>query len=178
MEKNVLLHHCCAVCSPKVIEELRKAFAEVTGFWYNPNIFPADEQLKRKNALLEYSKQINYTIIEKPEETADFFDLALGKDIEEPLRCRICYQIRLKETALEAKRKHIQSFSTTLLSSPYQKHEIIKSCGESIAAELNIKFYYKDFRPAFYKGKQEIYERKLYMQKYCGCRYSIKTVDK
>jgi len=64
------------------------------------------------------------------------------------------------------------AFSTTLLISPYQKHEKLKALGEQLEKEIGIKFHYEDFRPFFREGQKQARELPLYMQKYCGCIFS------
>ena len=64
------------------------------------------------------------------------------------------------------------TFSTTLLISPYQNHDAIKQIGEELAQKYNLKFLYRDFRPGFREGQAEARELGLYMQKYCGCVFS------
>ena len=44
---RLLLHSCCGPCSSYVISYLTKYF-DITVLYYNPNIFPYDEYLKRK----------------------------------------------------------------------------------------------------------------------------------
>lgn len=64
------------------------------------------------------------------------------------------------------------SFSTTLLVSPYQKHDALKELGEKLAKEYGIQFVYRDFRVGFREGQRKARELGLYMQKYCGCVFS------
>ena len=46
--KKLLLHSCFATCSSHVITYLSKYF-DITILYYNPNIDPEEEYLKRKN---------------------------------------------------------------------------------------------------------------------------------
>ncbi|MBS6511702.1 MAG: epoxyqueuosine reductase QueH, partial [Clostridiales bacterium] len=64
------------------------------------------------------------------------------------------------------------SFSTTLLISPYQNHELLRQTGERAAEQYGVSFLYRDFRPYFKEGQQRAREMELYMQKYCGCIFS------
>jgi hypothetical protein len=89
-----------------------------------------------------------------------------------PDRCRYCYTIRLNKTAEEAKQRGIGRFSTTLLISPFQKHELVKGAGEAAAKSYGVEFVYQDMRPYYYESKQSAREAGLYLQKYCGCIYS------
>ena len=70
------------------------------------------------------------------------------------------------------KRIGYDSFSTTLLISPYQNHEVLKELGEELAKKYGIKFVYRDFRVGFREGQAKARELSLYMQKYCGCIFS------
>ena len=64
------------------------------------------------------------------------------------------------------------AFSTTLLVSPYQKHELLTNIAEEMAKKYHTTFLYQDFRPGFREGQQMARDAGLYMQKYCGCVYS------
>ena len=53
---RVLLHSCCAPCSSACIEYLTK-YVDVTVLYYNPNIEPYEEYLKRKNEEIRFIKE-------------------------------------------------------------------------------------------------------------------------
>ena len=167
--ERLLLHHCCAPCSPHVLTNLSEEY-EVQSFWFNPNIQPNDELDKRKKALESYLKSLQRCLLSSPDST-DTEIWSSGKDCAE--RCRLCYAIRLGKTAEEAKKNNARYFSTTLLSSPHQKHEEIKKIGSEIANKDNLVFVYKDFRPLYYEGKNKVKEMGLYSQVYCGCLPSL-----
>ena len=90
-----------------------------------------------------------------------------------PGRCFFCYRIRLEKTAVYAAQNGYDAFSTSLLISPYQQHDVIRRMGEELAAHYKVKFFYRDFRPLFREGQAEARALGLYRQKYCGCEYSI-----
>lgn len=163
MSKKIVLHHCCVECTPKVLEFLSKNF-EVVSVWYNPNIHPREEQVKRLEALKNFLKNnliVNDEYIE-PENWKKMISL-YNK------RCEFCYEIRLKKIADICISNDIDIFTTTLLVSPYQRHELIREIGEKIAKENGLNFFYQDFRQYFYDGKKIVKNLKLYIQKYCGC---------
>ena len=167
---KLLLHSCCAPCSIKCVDTLRKEGIEPTLFWYNPNIHPFTEYRNRKNALIEWSKDENLETIVKDE-------YGLRKFIDNIYpnysgRCGYCYTVRLEEAAKAAKENGFTHFSTTLLISPYQKHDMIKSIAEKIAEKYGTEFLYRDFRPYFREGQNIAREKGIYMQKYCGCIFS------
>ena len=98
----------------------------------------------------------------------DTISQAVPSNVYEP-RCNMCYRVRLDKTAWYAKEKGFDAFTTTLLVSPYQKHELICEIGQQAAQKYGIDFYYSDFRPGFRQGQQGAKEMGLYRQKYCGC---------
>ena len=77
--------------------------------------------------------------------------------------------MRLEEAAAFAKDNGFDAFTTTLLVSPYQKHDLIKELGDKIAHKYGVEFFYRDFRPGFRQGQQQAKEMELYRQKFCGC---------
>jgi predicted adenine nucleotide alpha hydrolase (AANH) superfamily ATPase len=87
-------------------------------------------------------------------------------------RCAYCYRIRLEKTAALAVERGYDCFSTTLLISPYQKHDFIRELAQGIAEKYGTAFFYRDFRPVFREGQKQARERGFYMQKYCGCIFS------
>ncbi|MDR0473468.1 MAG: epoxyqueuosine reductase QueH, partial [Treponema sp.] len=87
-------------------------------------------------------------------------------------RCAFCYRLRHEKAAALASERSYDAFSTTLLISPYQNHELIREIGEELAGRYGLSFFYRDFRPRFRAGKAQAREARYYMQKYCGCIYS------
>ena len=114
--------------------------------------------------------QVNLTLIEQDEYGLRDFVRRVADHIEG--RCADCYAIRLEQTAAYAAAHGYDSFTTTLLVSPYQKHELIRQIGERLAEQYGIQFLYRDFRVGFQEGQEKAREAGLYMQKYCGCIFS------
>ncbi len=168
---KLLLHTCCAPCSVYCIDSLRNEGIEPTVYWFNPNIHPYMEYKARRDTLKEYTKMINCeAIFEEDYGLKEFCKNVVG-DLEN--RCtNYCYRVRLEQTAKYAKENGYTAFSTTLLISPYQKHDILKAVGEEIAKKYDIEFLYRDFRPGFREGQAKARSLGLYMQKYCGCVFS------
>lgn len=169
---KLLLHCCCAPCSVMPIKLLRDSGVEPATFFYNPNIHPYREYKLRRNSFREYmeAEHVSFAML-------DDYDMEafLGGVADNPsARCGFCYRIRLRQTARFAAEHGFDTISTSLLVSPYQKHELIIQEGERAAAEFGLAFYYQDFRPYFREGQEKARERGLYMQGYCGCIYSEK----
>jgi len=167
---KVLLHCCCAPCSLSCIDPLKQEKAEITAFWYNPNIHPFKEYEARRDCLINYANEIQLPIIVKEEYGLRQFVKNVVCDIEN--RCVYCYEHRLEETAKYASENGFEYFTSTLLASLYQDHDSIKRAGERYAQKYGVKFLYRDFRPNFRNGNALAREKQFYMQKYCGCIFS------
>ncbi|HAN09461.1 MAG TPA: hypothetical protein DCP90_02480 [Clostridiales bacterium] len=176
---KLLLHSCCAPCSTYVIEYLLSYF-DISVLYYNPNIYPEEEYLKRKDEqirLINEIKQDKYiNIIDIEYEREKFEQIALGYEGEKEggARCVRCFRFRMIRTAEIAKEKSYDYFCTTLTVSPHKNAEKINEIGELIQKEVGIKWLYSDFKKnEGYKKSIELSKKyDLYRQDYCGCEYS------
>ena len=168
---NILLHICCGPCLIYPFSRLKDQGFKISGFYYNPNIYPVDEYHRRLEGVKILSREFSLSVEYPEHQESDFFQ-AIGCQKDSPARCAICWSLRLKATAKQAKQDGFAAFSTTLLVSPYQNHELLKQLGSQIGQEAGINFYYEDFRPGFKQGQLEAKNRGIYRQKYCGCSYS------
>lgn len=177
IKPKLLLHTCCAPCSSSVIERLNNYF-NITVFYYNPNIEPEEEYLKRKEEQKRFLKEINKNInfLDCDYEHEEFINIAKEKEDlpEGGKRCHDCYRLRLLKTAQKASVLNFDYFGTTLTVSPYKNSQILNQLGKEISEELNIKYLYSDFKKKEgYKRSIELSkEYNLYRQNYCGCIYS------
>ena len=167
---KTLLHICCAPCANQCVEVLRTDKMDVSGFWYNPNIHPFTEYRARRNCLREYAQSIALPLVEQNDYALRPFIREVADDITG--RCVKCYEMRLFETARQAKELGFDSFTSSLFISPYQDHELMRSVAERAAAEYDVTFLYREFRPYFKAGQEKARELGFYMQKYCGCVFS------
>jgi len=169
---RILLHCCCAQCMVFPVRRLKEKGHDLTGFWYNPNIHPFTEYRNRLEALRYLGKIVDLpAIYENSYELEEYLKKVMD-DLEN--RCHYCYELRLFKTAEAAKKEGFGWFTTTLLVSPYQDHSLINEIGEKVAKEIEIDFFYEDFRPGFYEGKDFTKQHNIYRQKYCGCIFSEK----
>jgi predicted adenine nucleotide alpha hydrolase (AANH) superfamily ATPase len=169
---KVLLHVCCANCAIYPIQEMRQDGLEVMGFFYRHNIHPYTECLRRQEALEAYADQIDLKVIYQ--EGYDLEGFIRNAAFREAERCNYCYHDRLQSTALMAKRGKFDYFSSTLLYSKHQKHDLIRSMGESIGKQVGVPFLYHDYRVGWKEGIECSKQMGLYRQQYCGCVYSEK----
>lgn len=168
--KKVLLHCCCAPCSVSCVEPLRSEGIEPVAFWYNPNIHPFKEYEARRDCLVEYSARVGMELIVKEDYGLREFVKNVANDIEK--RCTYCYAHRLEETAKFASENGFSAFTSTLLASIYQNHDLMIELCEKFSEKYGVEFLYRDFRPNFREGNQKARNEGLYMQKYCGCVFS------
>jgi predicted adenine nucleotide alpha hydrolase (AANH) superfamily ATPase len=169
---KILLHICCAPCTIYPLEILRKDAGQVKGVFFNPNIHPYLEYKKRLDTVREYTAREGLEVaVAEGYPIEDFLQKTstMGKD-----RCYHCYEVRLRHTAEQARKGLFDAFTTTLLYSRYQKHDLIRTTGENIAQEFEIPFFYKDFRSGWEEGVRLSKDLGLYRQKYCGCIFSEK----
>ncbi|MDD5169722.1 MAG: epoxyqueuosine reductase QueH [Syntrophales bacterium] len=169
---KLLLHTCCAPCTIYPLKVLRGQGHDLTGYFYNPNIHPYLEYKKRLDTLKEFAAREAFPVIfdeTYPMET--FLREVVGNEED---RCRHCYELRLRFVAKEARAGNYDAFSTTLLYSIYQKHDLIRVAGEKAAAEYGVSFLYSDFREGWAEGVSVSREQGMYRQPYCGCIYSEK----
>ncbi len=140
------------------------------GFFYNPNIHPYREFRKRMAALREVAEKRSLEVIwNRDYGLREFLREVVFREED---RCEVCYYLRLSETARLAKELGHSAFSTTLLYSPFQKHDLIRDIGETLARRFGLNFLYRDFREGYRKGQKEALELGLYRQPYCGCIFS------
>ena len=169
---KTLLHVCCAPCAIYPLQKLKEEKAQIAGFFYNPNIHPSDEYQKRKESVMDYADSEAIELVIPDYDEMEYFD-AVNSDTEKPARCFNCWELRLEQSADFAKENGFDSFTTTLLVSPYQDHQRIKEIGEKTAESIGIDFFYEDFRQGFRQAQDKAKEIGLYRQKYCGCKYSL-----
>ena len=159
---NLLLHSCCGPCSSCVIERLADYF-NITVYYYNPNIYPEEEYLKRKRVQLELIEKLptknkvkfldcDYIIEEFDDAVKAYENCKEGEE-----RCYKCYELRIQKTALTAKDKQFDFFTTTLSVSPHKNSVWINEIGRRIEKELNIKYLPADCKKKDgYKRSREL----------------------
>lgn len=168
---NILLHICCAPCEIFPVEEMRRQGHTVAGFFFNPNIHPYSEYLKRKNEVDKYSRDIKLSVIWSDYDIEGYFQHIVYNEALTK-RCPVCWWLRMEKTAQFAKENGFEAFTTTLLGSPYQDQSTIKNIGEDIADRSGLKFYFHDFKEGFKKAHEIAKSKGIYCQNYCGCVFS------
>lgn len=180
MKNKLLIHACCAPCLVAVYDDTINTMSdmEIDDFdviWYNTNIHPKVEYTKRKETFISYVKDMGKQpiMLDEYDMNKFIFDSMSLDKLGYKVRCEYCYTSRLEKVFEYAKQNGYTHVTTTLLISPYQKHDLIISVCNKLAEKYNVKFLYKDYRPLFREGQNKARELGLYMQKYCGCLFSI-----
>ncbi len=171
--QTVLLHICCGVCAGSAVEKLRQQGFCVIGFYYNPNIYPQEEYLRRQKAVEEVARILNFELVSGAYDNDNW--LAKTKGLEnEPEgggRCDACFQLRLEEAHKFTTQRKLDYFTTTLTVSPHKNAAKINQIGKAINLE---KFLVNDFKKQDGWRQTMEFSKKhnLYRQHYCGCVYS------
>jgi epoxyqueuosine reductase len=172
---KIILHICCGVCASGAAHVLLSEGHEVTGYYYNPNIFPPDEYIRRLEATARAAARLGFNLVEGPYNTADWTAEAapLAGEPEGGRRCEVCYRVRLQQTCLYMQQSGADAFTSTLTISPHKSALVINGIGQEIGGN---KFLPRDFKKkeGFKKATELARSWGLYRQSYCGCEYSLR----
>lgn len=182
---TLLLHSCCAPCSSYVLETLSDYF-KITILYYNPNIYPEEEYLKRKDEEKKFIKKFpakyEVSFLDCDYDSESFYKTVRGLEHlkEGDKRCYLCYSLRLEETAKKAEELNFDYFGTTLSISPYKNSKWLNEIGLNLEKKYNVSFLCSDFKKKDGYKRSIILANKynLYRQDYCGCIYSKIERDK
>ncbi|MCL1916346.1 MAG: epoxyqueuosine reductase QueH [Desulfovibrionaceae bacterium] len=177
---NILLHICCGPCAIMPILRLQEEGHSLTGFFYNPNIHPLGEYLRRREGTRQVAERLGIPMIwaTEPEDYAPdaWMAQAQARPEEAPgvpgkpgARCVFCLGLRLERAGGLAV-GGFDAFSTSLLYSRRQSHDFIAGRGAESGRE--IPFLYRDFRRDWERGIRLSREWNIYRQQYCGCLFS------
>lgn len=176
---SLLLHCCCAPCSSYTLEYLSQYF-NITVYFYNPNISPAEEYQKRVDELKRLITELQpvHPILYEaaPYDPALFYKEVRGleKEPEGGARCFVCYRLRLEESARIAREKGFDYYTTTLTISPLKNATKLNEIGEELSGIYGVKHLPSDFKKkgGYQRSIVLSREHNLYRQNYCGCVFS------
>ncbi len=169
--ERLLLHCCCGPCAATVVQYFAGTGKQVTGWYYNPNIYPPEEMRLRRQALQQASIALGIPLL-PPEPDPEPYEFLLAVAAEGGVRCRACYRLRLEAAARKAKEEGFPAFSTTLSISPYQDLEAIRETGEAAGEKYGVRFEFVDLRKKHRESLERARSLGLYCQNYCGCMFS------
>jgi len=176
--KKLLLHICCGPCATHVLDILGHNY-EVTGYFYNPNVHPEKEYGNRLAAARIVAGKAGIPLIEGDYDPSVFFESVKGyeNEPENGERCRICYRLRLSETARFASCNSFDCIASTLTLGPQKKASVINPIGIEEAASAGVAFIEGDWKKkdGFKRSCELSREYGIYRQNYCGCLFSRRT---
>ena len=172
---KIVLHICCGVCAAGAVEALATEGHQVIGFFYNPNIHPAEEYERRLETTRRVAQELNFPLEVAPytpEEWLRETD-SLKHEPEGGKRCQVCFRIRLEKTYHHLIDCGADAFTTTLTISPHKSVEAVNNIGREVGGE---RFLVRDFKTkdGFKRAIRLARQWELYRQDYCGCIYSMK----
>ena len=181
---RLLLHSCCAPCSSYVLEYLSDYF-EITVFYYNPNISPAEEYEKRaaeqQHLIRELPAKHPIHLVVGAYEPERFYSVSRGLEQvpEGGERCFRCFRLRLEEAAKMAAEGGFDYFATTLTISPLKNAQKLNEIGEELSELYKVEHLPSDFKKKNgYKRSVELSALYgLYRQNYCGCVFSKRDAE-
>lgn len=137
--KKILLHVCCAPCAIYVVKRLQEENFEVTMFFYNPNIQPEAEYQRRKGEVERLSAKLDLDLITSPYKTEEWLMKVSGLEYEPEggKRCRVCYDLRLSDTARYASLNEFDFFATTMTISPHKPAKVVNLVGREVTERIN-----------------------------------------
>lgn len=187
--KEVLLHSCCAPCSSAIIEWMTQNDVRPTIFYCNPNIYPLEEYIIRKNEITRYAEQLRLRIIDDDYNHDLWLDYVTKrlenkgiKAADEPergSRCLECFRFRLLRSAETCKKLGLHEFTTTLASSRWKSLDQINEAGLWAASQVEgVEFNTRNWRKGGLQERrnQLLKENGFYNQLYCGCEYSMRAM--
>ena len=158
-------------------EELKKDGYDVTVYFYNPNIFPAEEYQLRLNEMKRYCEKNKIPLIVGNYNHDEWLSAVAGFENEKEggARCEKCFMHRLGETAQKAMEEGFEYFATTLSVSPHKPVEVINRIGNELGEFYNVKFIDTVWRKnEGYKKACELSRKNdFHRQNYCGCEFSV-----
>lgn len=177
-KNKIVLHACCGICSGYPVSSLIDAGYQVVVYFYNPNIYPAEEYQKRLDAERTLCTHFGCELVEAEYNPEEFYKVANGLELEPERgkRCDKCFELRLKKTAEFTKSRGIKTFTTSIVISPHKNFQKLSEIGQQIAQENDLEFLAIDFKKkdGFLKTNKISKELGLYRQNYCGCKFSLR----
>lgn len=173
---KLLVLSCCAPCSCAVLKKLSDQGVDATVLFYNPNIFPQEEYIKRLEEQKRICAHFGLPFVEIPYEHEVWQAAVKGleHEPERGKRCSACFYMRLKRASRYAREHHFDAFASVLGVSRYKDLNQVNDMARKVWMEDGKPYVAKNWRKDGLEELRQalIKELKLYQQTYCGCPYS------
>ena len=174
MKEKLLLVSCCAPCSVGVITDLKEQGIDFTVLFYNPNIQPKAEYLRRRDENERVCKTLHVPFKELPYEPDVWCQATKGleNEPEKGRRCDICFYMRLKRACEYAKENGFTRVTSVLGISRWKDFDQVCRAGQKASQETFIPYDCTNWRKngGLEKSERLSKEINLYRQTYCGCK--------
>lgn len=173
---KILLHICCGPCATEALRSFLVEGHTVKGFFYGPNIHPADEYERRLRAAEKVCEKMGVELITGAYDRQRWFELVKGKQNEPEggARCLVCFRMRLSQTFKRMVGENADRFATTLTISPHKDAVAINSLGAELGGPRYIPTDFKK-KGGYLNSVETAKKMGLYRQRYCGCVYSLES---
>ncbi len=176
---KVALHICCAVCAAGAAERLLEEGFSLEGYFYNPNLYPQEEYLRRLENAQIVAAKLGFSLTEGPRDYQNWHGAVTGLENEPEggLRCQTCFKFRLERAFLFMQESGCQAFTSTLTMGSNKPALLINRLGHEIGGE---SYLMRDFKKkaGIQRAGQLAAQWGLYRQHYCGCQYSLNEMEK
>ncbi len=175
----VMLHACCAPCSSAIVEWMLAHGVRPVVYYYNPNIYPYDEYVHRRDESRRHAEAQGLRWVEGPYDHEAWLDSVRGLE-DEPergSRCLRCFMMRLRGSALAAQEMGCGCLTTTLASSRWKSQLQIDEAGAWAESETGVTFWHQNWRKDGLSERRAALLREFafYNQLYCGCEFSMRN---
>lgn len=175
----MLVHICCSVDSYYFLDRLQTELPneKIVAFFYNPNIHPKEEYDLRLQDVQMSCKKLNIPLYEGNYDEGSWIRTRITEahHSEGGARCEGCFDERLEQTAIKARKLGEQIFTTTLMTSPKKSLDKLYREGIDVAKQYELNFFFIDYRKDGGTQKQFALAKteNLYKQNYCGCIFAL-----
>ena len=173
---RVVLASCCAPCSAGAIKQLADGdIAGVDDFivlFYNPNIFPNEEYLKRMNEQIRYCEElgVKYAVGDWDHDAWKQAVRGLESEPERGARCDICFAYRFAYAREFALKNGYDAVASVFGVSRHKSQEQVDNAARRALGEIK-------YIPVRWDEnlRQSIgLASNFYRQNYCGCEFSFR----
>lgn len=171
---KILLLSCCAPCSCAVIEKLAADGADFAVAFYNPNIRPQAEYVKRREENRRVCEKYGVSFVEFEYDNERWCVLTKGleNEPERGKRCDVCFEMRLRRVMEYAGENGFDAVASVLGASRWKDLAQVNRAAQRASAVAGIPYVEIEARKG---GMQErrlqlVKDLELYNQRYCGCK--------
>ncbi len=149
-----------------------------TLFFYNPNIHPEEEYIKRKEELQRFAQEVGVDAVDGDYTHEEWLREVKGleKCPERGERCTRCFLLRLERAAAYAHEHGYGLLTTTLASSRWKDVEQVNRAGlMAVEKYPNVTFWAMNWRKGGLQERRAVLLKEwgFYNQQYCGCEFSL-----